>query len=179
MLTTPDILRKQMDDAWCFLTRAINGVDDVLLHWEPSIGSWGLRLKDGRWLLDYPIPDPIPPGPKTIGWLIGHLATCKEMHCNILFGSGQKKWDRLTIPGDADKLIEYLHHTHQNLRRELDHCTEAALEHWILTTSDSGERLKLWQALWFDIYHDFQHGGQIFQIRNEFAMRHQLDENES
>ena len=62
-LTLLEMLEEQMDDAWHFLLRATDGIDDVLLHWEPAPGSWGLRLTEGRWRLDYQIPDPLPPGP--------------------------------------------------------------------------------------------------------------------
>lgn len=165
------MLKKQMDDAWCFLSRAMDGVDDIMLHWAPSPGSWGLRLKGGRWRLDYHLPDPIPPGPKTIGWLAAHLATCKEMHGNILFGDGRMDWDDLVIPGDAEGLKQYLNKAHQDLRRGLESLEDDDLIRQISTTSNSGEKLYLWQALWFDIHHDFEHGGQIFQVRNEYTMR--------
>jgi hypothetical protein len=168
MITVLSLLKAQMDEGWNYLARAVEGVDDALLHWEPAPGSWGLRRKNGHWKLDYHIPDQITPGPKTIGWLIAHLATCKEIHTDLLFGSGRKSWSDLSIPGHTVGLRQYLERSHRILRGSLDQLKTEDLHHCIRKPSDSGHELTVWQALCFDIHHDFQHGGQIFQVRNEY-----------
>ncbi|UCD94891.1 MAG: DinB family protein, partial [Candidatus Zixiibacteriota bacterium] len=90
MMTVASLLAKQMDSAWELVLRAMEDVDDEMLHWKPAPGCWRLRLVDGLWKLDYHVPKPIPPGPKTIGWLAGHLATVKEIHYNYCFESAKK-----------------------------------------------------------------------------------------
>ena len=172
MITTLSLIKRQMDDAWTFVESALEDVDDDMLHWEPAPGCWGLRLKDGRWRFDYHIPDPIPSGPKTIGWLVSHLATCKEMHHHFCFGSGEKDWDDLIIPGDASSLKQYLAHSHGLLRGALDGLKETDLERAVGVTGRPQASLPLWQALWFDIHHDYEHGGQIFQVKNEYKNTH-------
>ena len=119
-MTFKELLQFQMDNAWRFIMLAMNDIDDDMLHWEPAPNCWGLRNKEGRWCLDFYDPEPIPPGPKTIGWLAGHLAACKEMHYDLLFGKGEKDWDNLVIPSDADGMREYLQDVHQPLNSALD-----------------------------------------------------------
>jgi hypothetical protein len=68
MISTVSLLKTEMEDAWDLLVRTVAGIDDKILHWEPAPGSWGLLLKDGRWKIDDHLPNPLPPGPKTIGW---------------------------------------------------------------------------------------------------------------
>jgi hypothetical protein len=171
VITLISLLKKQMDSAWALVVRAMEDVDDEMLHWKPAPGCWGLRLVNGLWQLDYHVPEPIPPGPKTIGWLAGHLATVKERHYNLCFESGDKDWGDLVIPGDAEGLRGYLARAHRPLRDALDHLEDADLMRNIPARTDEGEELALWQGLWFDIYHDIEHGGQIFQIKNEYRNR--------
>lgn len=161
-----ELLRKQMEEAWGLVERAMVDVNDDMLHWEPAPGSWGLRLRKGRWQPDYHIPDPIPPGPKTIGWLAAHIAACKEMYYEYAFGPRQKNWDDLNIPGDVEGLHQYLKRTHEPFKHVLDQLDESDLK--VLTSTNWGEEKPIWWILWTMIYHDLEHGGQIFQVKNEY-----------
>jgi hypothetical protein len=161
------LLKQQMDDAWDLVRRAMADVDDTMLHWEPvPAGCWGLRLRDGRWRLDYHYPDPIPPGPKTIGWLASHLATCKEMYYEYGFGPRKKTWDDLTIPGDAEGLRLYLARTQEPLRRVLESLRDDELDR--VTLTNWGEEKPVWWILWVMVQHDIEHGGQIWQVKNQY-----------
>lgn len=170
-MTFIELLRYQMDDAWRFLERAMDGVDDNMIHWEPAPGSWGLRDREGHWCLDFHTSDKTPPGPKTIGWLAAHLGACKEIHFDMLFGPGKKKWDELVIPGNADELRKYLKAEHRLLREKLDLLGPEDLKKPAPKPSDIGKDIAVWQVLWYDIYHDIEHAGQIFQVRNEYLNR--------
>ncbi len=170
-MTFKGLLEFQMDSAWKFLERAVEGIDDDMLHWEPAPGCWGLRDNAGRWCLDFYVPNPLPPGPKTVGWLMAHLATCKEMHYDILFGSGRKDWEKLDLPGGADDMRRYLNEVHFPLRKKLEQLDIKSLEKPVPHRSDDSKTIPLWQIICFDIYHDYEHGGQIFQVKNEYMSR--------
>ena len=113
--------------------------------------------------------DPIPPGPKTIGWLAAHLATCKEMYREYAFGPGRRDWEDLEIPHDAEGLRRYLRRTHAALVDELEAMKEGDLERPVGTSW--GEERPVWWIFWTMIYHDAAHGAQIMQIKNEFRTR--------
>lgn len=169
MITALTILKKQMDDARDLVERAMYDVDDEMLHWEPAPGCLGLRLVDGRWTLDHNMSSPVPPGPKTIGWLAAHLASVREIHSELCFGKGEKDWGDLVIPGDAEGLRQYLERAFREYRDAVERLDESDLEWEIVPTDDGDRKLAVWQALWFDIKHDVEHAGQIFQVKNEYA----------
>jgi hypothetical protein len=159
------LLKLQMDEAWDLVSRAMADVDDSMLHWRPCPqGCWELRLTEGRWRPDYHEEQPLPPGPKTIGWLAAHLATCKEMYFEYAFGNRRKTWDELDIPGDAQGLRGYLARTQEPLRRKLDGLCPTDLD--TLTLANWGEEKPVWWILWTMVLHDLEHGGQIWQVKN-------------
>src|SRR3989304_7137350 len=167
MISTVSLLKTEMEDAWDLVVRAVAGIDDKMLHWEPAPGSWGLRLKDGKWRIDHHLPNSLPPGPKTIGWLAAHLATCKEMYLEYAFGEKRKKWEDLIVPGDVDGLRHYLFDTHQPLKRRLGQLGGGDLEP--MAPTNWGEEKPTWWIFWTLIYHDAEHAGQIIQLKNEYA----------
>lgn len=169
MPTAISLLRHQTNEAFDLVQRAMTDVDDKMLHWEPMRNSWGLRFKDGRWIPDYDEPQPIPPGPKTIGWLAAHLAACKEMYFEYAFGLGQKTWEELALPGDAVGLRQYLSRTQKSLVDKLGELDDSDLERPVLT--NWGEKKPIWWVYWVMIYHDVEHGGQIMQVKNEYNNR--------
>ena len=165
------LLKGQMDEAWDVLARAMSEVDDAMVSWRPaSRGCWELRRQDGGWRPDYHGDRPLPPGPKTIGWLAGHLAGCKEMYFEYAFGPAKKTWDELTIPGDAEGLRGYLSRTQEPIRRALDGLNAPDLDRMALT--NWGEHKPLWWILWTMASHDLEHGGQIWQVRNQYVVTH-------
>jgi hypothetical protein len=165
------LLRLQMDEAWKTVSRAMDDVDDAMLRWTPAAGGcWELRLHAGRWRPDYHGEQPLPPGPKTIGWLAAHLATCKEMYFEYAFGPGKKSWDELTVPGDAEGMRLYLARTQAPLRRALDGLGARDLDASTLT--NWGETKPVWWILSTMVLHDLEHGGQIWQVRNQYAISH-------
>ncbi|MCP4651369.1 MAG: DinB family protein [PVC group bacterium] len=166
MMTTISLLRKQLNFSFDLVTRAMADIDDTMLHWEPAPNSWGLRLHNDLWIIDSPKPDPIPPGPKTIGWLAAHLAGCKEMYFDYAFGPGNKIPEQLILPGDAIGLNKYLVKTQKALKQKLSKLSVDDLEK--KTATFWGEKKPIWWIYWIMIYHDTEHGGQIMQIKNEY-----------
>ena len=166
MITAISLLKNQTDESFALVQKGMADVDDAMLHWEPSPGSWGLRQKRGYWIPDYDQPKAIPPGPKTIGWLASHIATCKDMYYEYAFGPAKKTWYDLRIPGDSAGLREYMERTHLALKSKLDEIVEGGLEQMVAT--NWGEPKPLWGVFWIMIYHDIEHGGQIMQVKNEY-----------
>ncbi len=123
-MTTITLLREQLNDAFDLVTRAMSDIDDTMLHWEPAPSSWGLRFRNDNWIVDNAKPNPIPPGPKTIGWLAAHLATTKDMYFEYAFGPGKKTLEQLIIPGDVQGLREYLVHTQDALEQKFTELAE-------------------------------------------------------
>jgi hypothetical protein len=66
---------------------------------------------------------------------------------------------------------QYLSRAHRPLREALERLKEADLMKELPIKTDDGKTISLWQGLWFDIYHDIEHGGQIFQVKNEYRNR--------
>jgi hypothetical protein len=166
MITIKSFLKERAKGAFEQVVASMTDVDDKMLHWEPAPGSWGLRQKDGYWVPDYDQPKPKPPGPKTIGWLIAHLATCKQMYYEYAFGEAKLQWDDIVIPGDTQGLRDYLNNWQTRLVGRLDNLSEADFEQNVLT--NWGEKKPIWWIYWIMIYHDIEHGGQIFQLKREY-----------
>jgi hypothetical protein len=166
MISLVSFLKERADEAFALIVKAMADVDDDILHWEPAPNSRGLRPKNGYWIPDYDQPQPLPPGPKTIGWLAAHIATCKEMYFEYAFGPGKKQWHDLIIPGDSQGLRKYIEHSHRPLMAKLDELAETDLEK--LVSTNCGEKKPIWWIYWIMIYHDIEHGGQIFQIKREY-----------
>jgi hypothetical protein len=163
------LLKVQMDEAWDVMSRAMADVDDAMLHWKPAPeGCWELRLNAGRWRPDYHGEQPLPPGPKTIGWLAAHVAACKEMYFEYAFGDRRKSWDDLEIPGDAEGMRRYLARWHEPLRRTLDGLSASGLD--TVTLANWGEEKPVWWILSTMALHDLEHGGQIWQVKNSYIV---------
>jgi hypothetical protein len=63
MVTTPDVLARQMAEAYDELGQTLLGVSDEEFAWETVDGSWRVfRDDEGRWTYDYAHPD-LPAGP--------------------------------------------------------------------------------------------------------------------
>jgi hypothetical protein len=165
------LLKFQMDEAWDTVNRAMAGVDDTMLRWTPTeTGCWELRLKAGKWLPDYHGEQPLPPGPKTIGWLAAHLAMCKEMYFEYAFGARKKTWDELTVPCDAEGMRLYLARTQQPLCQAIDGLDARNLDE--ITLTNWGEAKPVWWILSTMALHDLEHGGQMWQVRNQYIVSH-------
>lgn len=165
-----EFLKGRIKDSYNLVVGSLLDVDDQMLHWEPAPGSWGLRNHNGIWIPDYDRPNPKEPGPKTIGWLIAHIASCKEMYFEYAFGPALKQWEKLDIPGDIKRLRDYLDVVQRPLVDKLETLTEPDLEKPALT--NWGEQKPIWWIYWIMFSHDIEHGGQIFQIKREYRNRY-------
>lgn len=165
-----EFLKGRVRDSYELVISSLYEVDDQMLHWEPFPGSWGLRYNNGVWIPDFDRPNPKAPGPKTIGWLLAHIASCKEMYFEYAFGPALKQWEDLIIPGDIQGLRDYLDSMQRPLADKLELLNESDLEKPILT--NWGAQKPVWWIYWIMLSHDIEHGGQIFQIKREYQCRH-------
>lgn len=69
-------LSEQLDWYWTNAFRPrLAGLSDEEYLWEPVDGCWSVRpIAGGKFMADYPWPEPSPPPVTTIGWRMAHIA---------------------------------------------------------------------------------------------------------
>ena len=134
------------------LNRALTGLTDDELHWEPHRGAWGVRprsdcttatpIGDGDWVMDFDEPLVIeayrggPPEPMaTIAWLISHIGSVPGMLAAREFLGGDLRGGRgapfmyqAVIFHDADHAVSTLRDGWRALETALRDATDEALE---------------------------------------------------
>ena len=167
-----------MDNAWKHLMGSLADLTDKEFNWEPVPGCWTVHLdQDGRWILDYAIPDPDPPPFTTIAWRLVHLATCKVMYWEHAFGPGKLTWDTIEIPHTVADTMAMLHEGQFRLKQALDHLHDADLEE--LRPTNWGDRWPTWRIFWVMIAHDMEHGGEIGCLRDLYRSTYAHDADRS
>jgi uncharacterized damage-inducible protein DinB len=166
------LLTEEMDEAWETLQKRVERVTEEEFWWEPGENTWGIREANGVWQVDYDIPNSIPKGPLTIGWLMAHISHCKLMYYECAFGEGKMDWDDLTTPSSLSEMKPYLEESQKPLREVLDTLQDSDLE--ILRSTNWGEEKSTWWILWTMIYHDIYHGAQIEATRKIYRSKHKL-----
>ena len=186
---TVTLLAIEMDEAYQFIRRVVDGLTDEEFFWEPVPGCWTVHPDEsGRWVVDYAIPDPQPSPFTTIGWRLVHVAACKIMYHEYAFGPGKLTWDEIDYPHTAAGSITWLEEGHARLRAALDDLSGAdpspmhtdrdfatsasgqALEEMRLT--NWGEAWPTWRIFWTMISHDLHHGAEIGCLRDLYRVMH-------
>jgi hypothetical protein len=162
-----DLLRIQMDEAWRHLRGHLQGLTEEEFLWEPVPGCWTVHPDDdGRWVLDYALPDPDPPPFTTIAWRLIHIATCKVMYYEYAFGPADLTWDTLEVPHTVADTVTMLESGHTLLRRALDSMIDMGLDE--MRATNWGELWPTWRIFWVMIGHDQEHGAEIGCLRDLF-----------
>ena len=165
-----ELLARQMEDAFSFIRRAVEGLTDDEFSWEPVPGSWRVyRGDDGRWTYDYQLPEPDPSPFTTIGWRLFHVASCKVMYHEYAFGPGRITWDTIEVPHTAVDTIAMLEHGQALLVADVAALADPDLGEERPT--NWGERWPTWRILWTMVHHDLWHGGEIGAVRDLFRLR--------
>jgi hypothetical protein len=163
--STLDLLATQTEAAWKTLTGRLEGLTDDEFFWQPAPGCWTVHPDaDGRWVVDYAVPEPDPPPFTTIGWRLVHLASCKWMYHEYAFGLAKLTWEELDYPHTARDAIAWLEEGHNGLRAATKDLSEADLGETRLT--NWGESWPTWRILWTLIFHDLHHGAEIGCLRD-------------
>ncbi len=158
-------LATAMEEAWTSLCGWLEGLTEAEFLWEPVPGCWTVRpTEEGRWTLDYAIPDPDPPPFTTIAWRLLHLASCKIMYYEYAFGPEKLTWDTLDFPHTVADAMAWLQEGHAQLKAALNNLSEADLAEMRLT--NWGEQWPTWRIFWTIAAHDLHHGAEISCLRD-------------
>lgn len=164
-----ELLADQLREAYAIFRRCVDGVTDDEFMWEPAPGSWRVyRDESGRWDHDYVEPDPVPSPFTTIGWRMAHVATCKVMYHEWVFGPRELTWDTIETPHDVAGALAMTERGQRLLIDDLaalrdDELDAARLTNW-------GEEWPAWMIFWTMAHHDLQHGGEIGALRDLYRV---------
>ncbi len=163
------LLVSEMDEAWKILRRRLEGLTEEEFFWEPVPGCWSVHAtENGRWMMDYAEPDPVPPPFTTIAWRLQHIAACKIMYYEYAFGPGQLTWDELQLPSTAALSIQWLEEGQRQLRSTLEKMRDDDLDE--LRRTNWGDMWPTWDIFWTMILHDLHHGGEIGCLRDLYRV---------
>jgi hypothetical protein len=160
-----------LENAWAFLRRRLEGLTDAEMFWQPVADCWTVHQdENGRWVIDYALPEPEPSPFTTIAWRLVHVAACKIMYHEYAFGPGKLIWDRLEIPHTAGDAIAWLETGQAQLKTALDGLSDADLA--ALRPTNWGEMWPTWRIFWTMAAHDLQHGAEIGCLRDLYRPKH-------
>ncbi|HEU0169259.1 MAG TPA: DinB family protein [Chloroflexota bacterium] len=101
----------QLDWHWTnlFLPR-MAGLTDEEYFWEPARGCWSVRRQaDGRWMVDFQIPQPDPPPVTTIAWRVCHIGGGVLANRNAKhFGAGPFDVRTRAYPATAKDALDWI-----------------------------------------------------------------------
>ncbi|MBM7800118.1 hypothetical protein JOE57_003039 [Microlunatus panaciterrae] len=113
-------LAQQLDWHWQHQVRPrLAGLTDAEYFWEPVAGCWNLRPRSagtppeaaggGDFVIDFAVPEPVPPPVTTIAWRIGHLLVGVLGARNAShFGGPPIDYQSYDYPGTAALALERL-----------------------------------------------------------------------
>lgn len=115
----------------------LDGLTDDEYHWEPVEGCWGVRPRGtssapitaggGDWVVDFALPEPVPPPVTTIAWRLGHLVVGIFGERNHSHVDGPPiAYDDFAYAGTADEALAQL---------------DAGYAHWVRGVAALGDRL--------------------------------------
>jgi hypothetical protein len=159
-----------LEEAWTFLRSRLVGLTEAEMFWQPVPNCWTVHPdENGRWVIDYALPEPDPSPFTTIAWRLVHVAACKIMYHEYAFGPGQLTWDGLAIPHTAGDAIAWLEKGQAQLKTALDSLNDAGLAE--MRPTNWGDRWPTWRIFWTMAAHDLQHGGEIGCLRDLYRLK--------
>lgn len=107
-----DELASQLTWHWDQQVRPrLDGLSDEEYHWEPVPGCWNVRRRGsgvatevggGAFVIDFAVPEPVPPPVTTIAWRMSHLLVGVLGQRNATyFGGPPMTYDDYAYPGTA------------------------------------------------------------------------------
>lgn len=174
----PTELRTQLGWHWPNALRPrLEGLTDAEYFWEPVPGCWSVRPRgsgiaaevgSGDWIIDFALPEPVPPPVTTIAWRLAHLivgvfGTRNATH----FGGAPMSYDTYAYPGTAAEALVAL---------------DAEVERWLAGVAalddeglaqrcrEPGFERESMAALVLHIHREaIHHGAEIALLRDLFA----------
>jgi len=102
-------LIRQFETAWKLTNLHLDGLTTAECLWLPA--QKGLHVHqapDGRWRADWPDHEGYDVGPPSIAWLTWHLGFWWSMVLDHSFGDGVLSRERVSWPGTADDVRDWL-----------------------------------------------------------------------
>ncbi|MCW2803744.1 MAG: hypothetical protein JWN06_1961 [Propionibacteriaceae bacterium] len=119
-----DELSKQLSWHWDNQARPrLQGLSDDEYFWEPAFGAWNVRPRGqgvamevggGDYIIDFALPEPVPPPVTTIAWRLGHILVGVLGSRNATYFDGPEvSYDSYAFPGTAAAALSELDHMYQ------------------------------------------------------------------
>ena len=108
------VLLDQLENHWAFPLRPrLEGLTDDEYFWEPVPGAWSLRRTgtgtDGRWTIDFEVPEPAPAPFTTIAWRLNHLVVgVLGARVASHFGGPRAEYETWPYAGTAAEALDQL-----------------------------------------------------------------------
>jgi hypothetical protein len=113
-------LAEQLDSHWRGQLRPrLDAMTDAEYRWEPVADAWNVRPRGtgtapvqvgaGEFVIDFAMPEPVPPPVTTIAWRLGHLIVgVLGMRVAAHFGGPPVEYESHRYPGDAATALAQL-----------------------------------------------------------------------
>jgi hypothetical protein len=102
-------LIRQFATAWKLTSYHLDGLTTAECLWRPGgVGPHVHRAPDGQWRADWPEHEGYDLGPPSIAWVTWHLGFWWSMVHDHSFGGGALARDRITWPGTAGGVRDWL-----------------------------------------------------------------------
>src|SRR5215469_14036596 len=123
-------LRRQLDFQWTQALRPrFEGLTDDEYRWEPVPGCWSVRpAGDGRFTIDWQLPEPQPPPVTTIAWRLCHMGASLALRVDHHFGGRSRTIADIEWPGTAAGALELVEQAYAGWCQGLEGLDEAGLE---------------------------------------------------
>src|SRR5215218_2263792 len=111
----------QLSFQWDNILRPrLDGLTDEQYLWEPVPGMWSVRRRadattpmaagTGDTVIDYELPEPLPPPLTSIAWRLGHICVVFGQRAANHFGGGVVWYDTIDWPLTAAGMLELVDH---------------------------------------------------------------------
>ncbi len=123
-----DYLVRQLETAWKLASFHLQGLTTAECLWRPArAGLHVWQAADGMWRVDWPTHEGYDLGPPSIAWLTSHIGFWWSMVLDHSFGDGTMSRERVSWPGDADAVRNWLGGLHDQWQGKVHALTEADL----------------------------------------------------
>jgi hypothetical protein len=128
----------QLSFQWDNILRPrLDGLTDEQYLWEPVPGMWSVRRRAdattpmaagaGDTVIDYELPEPLPPPLTSIAWRLGHICVVFGQRAANHFGGGVVWYDTIDWPLTAAGMLELVDHHHDAWMTGVSDLDEEAL----------------------------------------------------
>jgi hypothetical protein len=118
-------LTRQLETAWKLASFHLDGLTTEECLWRPArVGLHVHRDPAGEWRADWPDHEGYDIGPPSIAWLTWHVGFWWSMALDHSFGDGTLARERVTWPGSAAAVREWIARLEQQWRQSVGPLTD-------------------------------------------------------